>query len=227
MDELRVGSFWNGRHLSRFSQVAFWKVRQFASQFSLWHRVWGWISISMFLATLALLGVLGFQRAMLSVLQTELTNAEGPALPRQSGFDMRSVSLQDPRQETRANLLAFDKQLLANDGVAQAVQDLLRTAEDQGLLIERGDYESQSAFAGDFVRFRMNLPVRGSPQSIQRFIKSALLLQPQLALEGIRFKWEGVEAGDIEAQLGWVLFVPGPATGVSAYIPLSDQGVRP
>lgn len=225
MEQLIVGTSRNRRFASRFGRVVMWKFRQLALQFKLRHGAWGWINLSLLLASLALLGVLALQQDALKRLQVQLANAEASAAFRLSTGAVSAPSSLDPRREAREHLLAFEKQLLAHDAMAQAVQDLLRNAEEQGLLIERGDYASQTDPQGEFLRFRMNLPVKGSAQSIQRFIKAALLAQPQLALDGIRFKREGVQTGDIEAQLSWVLFTRTPTSGASGQRPAPDEGV--
>ena len=112
-----------------------------------------------------------------------------------------------PMQETaRDRLSAFEKHLLEHAAIPQAVQDLLQQAEDHGLLVERGEYKPQTEDRGQFLRFAMSLPVKGSAASILAFTKAALLAHPSLALEGIRFKREGLTTGEIEARLNWVLF---------------------
>lgn len=225
MEQLIVGSSRNRHPASRFGRVALWKLGQLAMRFNLRHGVWGWLNLSLLLASLALLGFLALQQDALKRLQRQLANAEASTASRPTTGAASMPSLQDPRREARAHLLAFEKHLLAHDAIAQAVQDLLRNAEDQGLLIERGDYESQADPQGEFLRFRMNLPVKGPAQAVHRFIKAALLAQPQLALDGIRFKREGVQTGDIEAQLSWVLFTRTPAHGASGRGSMSEEGV--
>lgn len=225
MEQLIVGTSGNRPPLSQLARVVLWTLGQLAMRFNLRHGVWGWINLSLLLASLALLGVLAMQQDVLKQLQVQLANAEGLAASRPTPGAASMSSSLDHRQEAREHLLAFEKQLLAHDAIAQAVQDLLRNAEDQDLLIERGDYASQTDPQGEFLRFRMNLPVKGSAQSIHRFIKAALLAQPQLALDGIRFKREGVETGDIEAQLSWVLFTRTPTPGASVQRPAPDEGV--
>lgn len=225
MEQLIVGSSRNRHLASRFGRAVLWKLDQLSMRFNLRHGVWGWINLSLLLASLALLGVLALQQDALERLQGQLANAEASTTSRQTAGAVSTPSLLDPRREAREHLLAFEKHLLAHDAMAQAVQDLLRNAEDQGLLIERGDYESQTDPQGEFLRFRMNLPVKGPAQAIHRFIKAALLAQPQLALDGIRFKREGVQTGDIEAQLSWVLFTRTPTPGASGQRPAPDEGV--
>lgn len=225
MEQLIAGTSRNRHSASRLAMVVLWKLRQLVMRFSRRHGVWGWINLSLLLASFALLGALAWQQTGLKRLQAQFANA---GATKASGVTTGAVSMsspQDPRREAREHLLAFEKHLLAHDAVAQAVQDLLRNAEDQGLLIERGDYASQTEPQGEFVRFRMNLPVKGPSQAIHRFIKAALLAQPQLALDGIRFKRDGVQTDDIEAQLSWVLFTRSLPPVASGQRRAPDEGV--
>lgn len=225
MEQL-IGGSSGGHHLaSRFGRVVLWKLRQLAMRFDLRQGLWGWINLSLLLTLLALSVFLVLQQDALKRLQKQLAQAEGFAASKLTTDAASTASLLGPRQEVRERLLAFEKHLLAHDATAQAVQDLLRNAEDQDLLIERGDYQSQVDLHGGFLRLRMNLPVKGPAQAIHRFIKAALLAQPQLALDGIRFKREGVQTGDIEAQLSWVLFTRTPDQGASGRMPAPDEGV--
>lgn len=204
MDGMKIGVWRRSAPVAELGSVLMWTLRRYARVLDRRCGAWGWVNIVLLSALLAggawLLwhgNVLANQQKVWAAL--EATKAS------QGGATTRVLSVTGP-SAARRDLKAFDQQLLAQHSVPQAIQDLLRSAEDQGLLIERGDYDSQVEAQGGFMRVRMNLPVKGSAQSVHRFIQTALLQQPQLALEGIRFKREGVQTGTIEAQLNWVLF---------------------
>ncbi|WP_157539062.1 hypothetical protein [Hydrogenophaga flava] len=174
--------------------------------------VWGWINVALMAALLAGGAWLLWHDTVLANKQRELAALDAAQGRRDGVGDALLVA---SSAAARRDLKAFDERLLAHRSLPQAIQDLLRSAEDQGLLIERGDYVTLVEAQGGFMRLRMNLPVKGPAQAVHRFIRSALLQQPQLALEGIRFKREGVQTGTVEAQLNWVLFtrlseVPAP-----------------
>lgn len=204
MDRMKIGVWRRSAPVAELGSVLVWTLRRYGKAFDRRYGAWGWVNIVLLSALLA--GgawvlwhgdVLANQQKAWAAL--EATKASQRGAPTQ----VRSVT---GPSAARRDLKAFDQQLLAQRSVPQAIQDLLRSAEDQGLLIERGDYDSQVEAQGGFVRVRMNLPVKGKAQAVHRFIRTALLQQPQLALEGIRFKREGVQTGTIEAQLNWVLF---------------------
>lgn len=202
MERLMREDFPGQRRSSHLAAQAMWKLGRMAKQFSWRFGAWGWINLGLLLALLLSAALLSVQRQTLVGLGRRLSTVVATA----SGNATASTSaIQEHKATTRDRLNDFDARLLEQVSVAQAVQDLLRSAEDQGLLIERGDYETQADPQGGFMRFRMNLPVKGPAAAIHRFIKSALLEQPMLALEGIRFKREGLQTGSIEAQLSWVL----------------------
>jgi hypothetical protein len=110
----------------------------------------------------------------------------------------------------RKRLHAFDAQLLPHGDIPFALQDLLELGAAEGLSMQRGSYRAQPDIAGQFLRYRMSLPVQGSAQAIQRFIKSALRKQKNLALDGVQFKRTRIGSPDIEARIDWVLLVTMP-----------------
>ena len=109
--------------------------------------------------------------------------------------------------DQRQRLAQFQARLPAADDVPQVVQALFDTAEGQGLRLVRGSYRLQSDTAARFARYRMNLPVRGEPARVQRFIEAALLAWPTLAVESIQFKRDAGAEHVLEARIQWVLFV--------------------
>jgi Tfp pilus assembly protein PilO len=180
-----------------------WTLRMYARRLGRHYGAWGWINFALLAALLAGGIWLLWHSEVLAKKQRELVTLEATKGRRDGAANVPSVAT---TSAARGDLKAFDEQLLAHQSLPQAIQDLMRSAEDQGLLFEQGNYDTLVETQGGFVRLRMNLPVKGSTQAVHRFIRNALLQQPQLALEGIRFKREGVQTGTIEAQLNWVLF---------------------
>lgn len=110
----------------------------------------------------------------------------------------------------RARLRAFETHLLAHDAIPFAVQDLLDLGAAEGLSLQRGSYKPQADGAGQFLRYRITLPVQGSAQAVQRFMQVALRTQKNLALDGVQFKRARIGSPDIEARIDWVLLVALP-----------------
>lgn len=129
-------------------------------------------------------------------------------------------SVSAPGDEGRRRLAEFEQALLAHDEIPQAVGDLLVLAENEGLLVEKGDYRLQLEPQGGFVRYRMTLPVKGDATAVRKFMLDALRSQRTLALESVQFKREGVASRVVEARIQWVLMAqavtaraaPRPAT---------------
>jgi len=105
----------------------------------------------------------------------------------------------------RARLKAFDDYLPLHDDIPTVVQDLLNQAEDQHLVLARGDYRAQPDLQGGFMRYRMSLPVKGDAPAVLKLMQSALQSHRTLALESVQFKRARIESADVEVRLQWVL----------------------
>ena len=114
---------------------------------------------------------------------------------------------------SRQRIELFDEQLLPHADIPTAVQDLFNLAEDEQLVIARGDYRPQLDVEGGFMRYRMSLPIKGKPRAVLRFVHQALRRQKSLALESVQFKREQAGAAEVEARLQWVLLVSAPRPG--------------
>jgi len=119
-------------------------------------------------------------------------------------------------RDGRARLKAFDDYLLAHDDIPTVVQDLLNQAEDQHLVLARGDYRVQADGPGGFLRYRMSLPVKGDAGAVLKLMQAALQSHKTLALESVQFKRARIDSPEVEARLQWVLLTqlpPGAASG--------------
>jgi hypothetical protein len=109
------------------------------------------------------------------------------------------------------HIQAFDAFLLSHDEIPSAVQELLRLAGEQKLVALKGEYRPTIEPQGEFMRYRMSIPVKGEAQAIRRFMQAALLEQKALALESIQFKRDRIDSTQIEAKISWVLFTQLPS----------------
>ncbi len=111
----------------------------------------------------------------------------------------------------RLQMQAFVDRLPGHDDIPTAIQDLLSLAEDEGLVIAKGDYRPEADVAGGFLRYRLTLPVQGNAQAVYRYVQRALNKQPTLALETVAFKRERIESAEMEARIQWVMLTRLPA----------------
>jgi hypothetical protein len=116
----------------------------------------------------------------------------------------------------RARLQAFETLLLPAADIPFVVQQLLDLGEEEGLTMAHGSYRPQADSAGAFLRYRMSMPAKGSGQAIERYIRTALRKQPNLALDSLQFKRPSIGASDIEARIQWTLLVRVPGGGQEA-----------
>ncbi|WP_431112941.1 hypothetical protein [Variovorax paradoxus] len=108
-----------------------------------------------------------------------------------------------------SNLQKFEQMLPAHDDIPQALEQLFELAIEERLVLSRGDYRAQNDDAGQFVRYRMSMPLKGSAASVQRFVERALAANRSLVFESVQFKRDRVQAEQVEALVQWTL-ITGP-----------------
>jgi hypothetical protein len=83
---------------------------------------------------------------------------------------------------------------------------LLELASKEGLQVPSGDYRLVPGKDGLFDRYVLNLPVKGGYQSIRHYVATVRQEFPDLAVEDISLRRENIGAGQVEAQLRFILF---------------------
>jgi hypothetical protein len=125
--------------------------------------------------------------------------------------------------DQRAKLQQFSDYLLTYDDIPDVIQALFRLAEAEGLTLQRGEYKPEIDQRGNFLRFRMSLPIKGDPQAIYRFILTALHQNKSLALESVQFKRERADAKDVEVNIQWLLLTKLPPSARDSNVAISGQ----
>lgn len=173
-----------------------WELRRLGHAFL---RRAGWAGVGLVVATIVALCAAGWERSQLKALQELRARAiarpaQAPALP-----------LRVHPDDDRLRLAAFDDHVAAHEDIPSVLQDLLQSAEAQGLTIARGDYRAQVDDVGRFVRYRMTLPVKGDSAAVRRFIAAGLQQNKSLALESIQIGRERIESREVQARIQWSL----------------------
>ncbi|MBD9395270.1 hypothetical protein [Acidovorax sp. ACV01] len=185
-----------------YALILVWKIRRVISYRTRKHGVWLWFSIV--LVVMAILGgsAAYFQEHALQELRSSLASSK--KLQDAAGANQRTP----PSNEL--NIKAFETLLLPHEDIPDLVRSVLQIAEDEGLTIERGDYQSEMDQQGRFSRYKMNLPVKGPSNSIYRFMRKTLVTHGNITLDGLQFKREGVGSEVIEAKIQWIVLTKPP-----------------
>jgi hypothetical protein len=109
------------------------------------------------------------------------------------------------QSDARVRMAAFEQHLLPHEQIPDVIQALLDLADTEHLAISRGEYKSFVDVEGQFLRYRVTMPVKGNSQAIYRFIKEALHTQGSLALESVQFKRERIQASEMDVRIQWVI----------------------
>jgi Tfp pilus assembly protein PilO len=130
--------------------------------------------------------------------------------------EMKLVNTQETPVNDMSQDIAAIKQMLPQ---ANTLHDWLglidKLASKQGLRLNRGDYKftqiKQGNVAGNqyVSRYEIVLPVTGQYVQIRQFIANVLFSQPALALSSVKIQRENALAVNVEARLGFVLFLQG------------------
>ncbi|AOX99683.1 hypothetical protein [Jeongeupia sp. USM3] len=197
-----------GNSLVQGAERLFWAAKQGLRHFTRRFGLWGWGLMLCLVLSLAASVVIAHQTARIRALEKQLSDTRHVARP---------ASVPAINVDGRAKLKAFADLLPAYEAIPAVVTKLLSQAEAQHLQVLRGEYKPQLDEQGQFLRYRMTLPVKGDAGAIHRFMSLALRDEKTLALESIQFKREKPESFDIEAQIQWLVFTKSPQTsGYSA-----------
>ncbi len=83
---------------------------------------------------------------------------------------------------------------------------LLDIAGEQGLKVPTGDYRLVVAKGGPLERYVLTLPVRGQYLAVRRYVAAVRAEFADLAVEDLSLRRESIGAGEVEAQLRFIVF---------------------
>jgi Tfp pilus assembly protein PilO len=179
-----------------------WNVRQYGHSSTRSFGAWEWGLVIVSLLALASMGAAAYWQAQIDALEPLQKRPTVPSHPLK--VDVSSSV------EAKQRLQDFEQMLIAHDKIPQALGDLLQLAEDEGLLVRRADYRPDEDGVGHFMRYRIQMPIKGTTEAIQRFLRAALQAQRNLILESVQLKRETSESNELDANVQWVLLTQLP-----------------
>ena len=180
-----------------------WNVRQYGRSSTRSFGAWEWGVVIVSLLALASMGGAAYWRAQIDALEPLQKRPTAPSHPLKVDV---SSSL-----EAKQRLQDFEQMLTPHENIPQALGDLLQLAEDEGLLVRRADYRPDEDGMGHFMRYRVQMPIKGTTEAIQRFLGGALRAQRNLILESVQLKRETSESNELDANVQWVLLTQLPS----------------
>jgi hypothetical protein len=132
------------------------------------------------------------QYGQISVLRTEILQAQKQAGP-------------DASPHVRLN--RFLANLPKRTQLPAIAGKIFSMAAAAGVTLERGRYELAPLHSGQLARYRMTFPIKGRYPAIRHFIDATLLAVPSAALEGLRIERKTAGDENVEAELGFSVFV--------------------
>ncbi|WP_157178806.1 type 4a pilus biogenesis protein PilO [Herbaspirillum rubrisubalbicans] len=87
---------------------------------------------------------------------------------------------------------------------------MYRAAADQGVMLDRGDYQLSSERDVKLVRYDIALPVKGGYLQVRKFVAQALNDIPSLSLESIVFNRQRINEQQLDVQIKFSLYLKAP-----------------
>lgn len=180
-----------------------WNVRQYGRSSTRSFGAWEWSLVIVSLLALASMGAAAHWRAQVHALEPLQKRPTVPSHPLK--VDVSSVV------QAKQRLQDFEQMLIPHENIPQALGDLLQLAEDEGVLVRRADYRPDEDGMGHFMRYRIQMPIKGTTEAIQRFLRAALQGQRNLILESVQLKRETSQSNELDANVQWVLLTQLPS----------------
>jgi hypothetical protein len=134
----------------------------------------------------------------------ELLHEEAQALRKQTLWQARTGSA--PTDDL-ASAQAFRGTFPLPGRRATRVSALLALAEEQGVVVRRGEFRYQPEPALGLSRYSLSLPAEGSYSALRAFVAEGLRRDPALALDGLRLGRDEAAAGGLRADLRFTLYM--------------------
>jgi len=84
---------------------------------------------------------------------------------------------------------------------------IFHSAEDQGLLLEQGEYRIVGGAGSTLAQYQITLPVHGTYPQIRKFVDGALQEVPTLSLDSIHFERQKVADNGVDAKIRLVVYL--------------------
>lgn len=87
------------------------------------------------------------------------------------------------------------------------LERIYRAAAEQGVALDRGDYQLSPEREVKLVRYDIVLPVKGGYLQVRRFLAQVLNDVPSLALESIAFNRQRINESQVDVQIKFSLYM--------------------
>lgn len=110
---------------------------------------------------------------------------------------------------TEKRLRAFRDRLVSEDQRTEILEKFFAEAAKSGITLQQGEYALTTDTEGNFSRFQISLPMKGSYPRIRAYAETLLEAIPALSLDEIGFRRDSVQIPSVEARLRFTLYMKG------------------
>lgn len=114
-------------------------------------------------------------------------------------------------RDTALQLTEFYRFFSGEEAIGEVLNGIYETAQQQGLVLERGEYQLASAQEGKLLRYDIVLPIKGSYPRLRRFVAKILQDHPSLSLESVGFTRQSSLDIGVSALLRLTLYLRAPS----------------
>ena len=167
------------------------------------------------------LGRLGaFAALLLALAVLELFTGTLPAMQSTSALEVQLENLQESLRGGReikrgadvtpaVQMAAFERYFPPMADINRVLGEIYTAAENEKLLLERGEYNLSEESGLGVLRYKINLPVKGPQADIKRFVRRMLHDIPSLSLDSISMQRNNVGEPTVDAQIRVTVFLRG------------------
>lgn len=157
----------------------------------------------------AALGVAALGIFLAAVMPAERDLAQ-KRLAVQTAAERKARAAETAQAEAKSpqtQLQSFYESFPNESAAADSLQRIYQAAAEHGIKLPHGEYTMVMDDKAGLTRYRINLPVTGSYQSLRSFINSALAALPTLALEHVDFQRQKISDTQLEAKIRFSLLL--------------------
>jgi hypothetical protein len=157
------------------------------------------------LAAIFIVGIASAYLLVLLPMREEIATIKSDIIRFQSKSraSLQVVRILNPTEQ----LAEFYRFFPTQDRISEEMEKIYNAADEQGVTLERGDYQLVSERDSKLLRYDISLPIKGGYLPVRKFVTQILKDVPSASLLGIVFTRDRISDPLLDVQLKFALYV--------------------